>query len=34
MTKEQGLFDVHSMLRVAQDANGIYRCLVLNLVLQ
>lgn len=32
MAKEQGLFDVHSMLRVARDANGTYRCLVLNVV--
>nr|CAI9710955.1 unnamed protein product [Rangifer tarandus platyrhynchus] len=34
MANEQGLFDVHSVLRVVLGANGTYSCLVRNPVLQ
>lgn len=34
MANEQGLFDVHSILRVVLGANGTYSCLVRNPVLQ
>uniref|UniRef100_U3DLH5 CD276 antigen n=1 Tax=Callithrix jacchus TaxID=9483 RepID=U3DLH5_CALJA len=34
MANEQGLFDVHSVLRVMLGANGTYSCLVRNPVLQ
>lgn len=34
MANEQGLFDVHSVLRVVLGANGTYSCLVHNPVLQ
>ncbi|KFO38000.1 CD276 antigen [Fukomys damarensis] len=34
MANEQGLFDVHSVLRVVLGANGTYSCLVRNRVLQ
>lgn len=34
MANEQGLFDVHSVLRVMLGVNGTYSCLVRNSVLQ